>query len=103
MYLIAISTVLGEITVHEGVAQRAAEFVGGITSNRLLALLAINVFLLFVGMLLDSLPALVIASTVLFPVVRELGVLLLQQYCCSGSTRLGRVTRIAHWCGHPAY
>ncbi len=74
MYLIAISTVLGEITVHEGVAQRAAEFVGGITSNRLLALLAINVFLLFVGMLLDSLPALVIASTVLFPVVRELGV-----------------------------
>jgi len=74
MYLIAVSTVLGDIIVQERIAHHLTEYVGGMTKNPLLALMAINGFLLIVGMLIDSLPALIIASSVLMPVIKSLGI-----------------------------
>jgi tripartite ATP-independent transporter DctM subunit len=74
MYLIAVSTVLGEIVIQERQVEHLAEIIAGISDNPLIALLLINVFLLMIGMVLDNLPALIICSTILLPIVHALGI-----------------------------
>ncbi|MDR0570994.1 MAG: TRAP transporter large permease [Clostridiales Family XIII bacterium] len=52
---------------------RITEALLGITDNKILLLLIINVFLLIVGCLVDNIPACIILAPILLPVVRNLG------------------------------
>lgn len=74
MYLIAVSTVLGDIVVKERAAEHLALVMGQISSNPLVVLILINLFLIVVGMAIDNLPALIICSTMLLPVVKSAGI-----------------------------
>ena len=74
MYLIAVSTVFGDIVVQERAAENLAMFLGNISSNPCVVLIFINLFLIVVGMVVDNMPALIICSTMLLPVVKSAGV-----------------------------
>jgi TRAP-type C4-dicarboxylate transport system permease large subunit len=74
MYLIAVSTVLGDIVVQERAAENLALVMGQISSNPIFVLLLINLFLIVVGMAIDNLPALIICSTMLLPVIKSTGI-----------------------------
>lgn len=74
MYLIAISSVLGEIIIQERSAEMLAVLIAGLSDNPLIVLLLINVFLLVIGTVMDNLPALIISSTILMPIVQSFGI-----------------------------
>ena len=74
MYLIAVSSIMGWVITTERVAHDAAAIIATNIQSPLLGLLIINVFLLVVGMFLETLPALLIMSSILLPVTQALGV-----------------------------
>ncbi len=74
LWIIAVSTVMGHILTLEGLAQSLSGAISGVTSNPILALLIINVGLLALGCILETTPALLIASPILLPVVAGYGV-----------------------------
>ena len=74
MYLIAVSSIMGWVITTERVAHDAAEAIATHIHSPLVGLLLINVFLLVVGMFLETLPALLIMSSILLPVTQALGV-----------------------------
>ena len=74
MFLIGAATVLALIVTREQIAVQAAEWLTGLTDRFWLQMLLINLFLLFVGCLIEGLPALLILIPVLLPVVEQLGV-----------------------------
>jgi tripartite ATP-independent transporter DctM subunit len=74
LWIIAVSTVMGHILTLEGLAQSLSGAIAEVTSNRVLALLIVNVGLLVLGCVLETTPALLIASPILLPVVAGYGV-----------------------------
>ena len=74
LWIIAVSTVMGHILTLEGLAQSLSAALAEVTSHRMLALLLINVGLLVLGCVLETTPALLIASPILLPVVTAYGV-----------------------------
>ncbi len=74
MYLIAVSSVLGDIIIQERAAEHLAVLIADLSSNPIVILLLINLFLIVIGMVVDSLPALIICSTILLPIVVSAGI-----------------------------
>jgi tripartite ATP-independent transporter DctM subunit len=74
MWLIAVSTVMGHILTVEGAAASLSALMASATDDPLLALLIINVGLLLIGCVLETTPALLIASAVLGPVIARFGI-----------------------------
>ncbi|MDA1259805.1 MAG: TRAP transporter large permease [Planctomycetota bacterium] len=74
MYLIAVSSVMAWIVTTERVAHDAAQLMITYVQSPLIGLLLINIFLLIVGMFLETVPALLILSSILLPVVKALGI-----------------------------
>ena len=74
MYLIAVSAVMSWILTVEGTGHQLASAIGGVSDNRVLALLLINLFLLGVGLVLETAPAILITATLLLPVAQSYGV-----------------------------
>ena len=74
LWIISISTVMGHILTLEGLAQTLSGAISGVTSNPILAMLIINVGLLALGCILETTPALLIASPILLPVVVGYGI-----------------------------
>lgn len=74
MILLTFATVLGVLLANEGVPQALAHTIGNITENKILTLLIINVFLLFVGTFMDTLAAVIILAPLLYPVVDKFGI-----------------------------
>ena len=74
MYLIAVSSIMGWVITTERIAHDAAAIIATHIQSPLVGLLIINVFLLVVGMFLETLPALLIMSSILLPVTQALGV-----------------------------
>ncbi|WP_461205638.1 TRAP transporter large permease [Clostridium sp. DL1XJH146] len=72
--MIATASALGYLFASEGVPQMLANLILGITTNKLLILLMINILLLFVGTWLDLSPAVIIFTPILLPVVTSLGI-----------------------------
>jgi C4-dicarboxylate transporter DctM subunit len=72
--LIALATLFGNIMAIEGVPEKIARIILSITDEKIIVLLIINVFLLFVGTFMEALAAIVILTPVLLPVVEKLGV-----------------------------
>lgn len=73
-YLIAISNILGWILAREKIPELVFTYLLALTTNRVLLLLIILVFLLFVGMWMDAAPAIVILVPILLPIMVQLGI-----------------------------
>lgn len=72
--LIAMATIFGRLITIERVADAVAMFVLSISSNKIIILLLINLFLLLVGTVIEALAAIVILTPILLPVMMQIGV-----------------------------
>jgi TRAP-type C4-dicarboxylate transport system permease large subunit len=68
------AAILSRIYTMEQVPQQIAEMLLGVTSNKLLLLLLINLFLIFIGMIMDELSGILIVTPLLYPVILKLGI-----------------------------
>ncbi|MFD1606983.1 TRAP transporter large permease [Oceanobacillus luteolus] len=66
--------ILSRIFITEGLSQTLTDLLLTITENKVLLLLMINVFLLFIGMIMDDVSAISLATPILLPIVINLGV-----------------------------
>jgi C4-dicarboxylate transporter DctM subunit len=73
MFLVATSTLFAWLMTVERIPQMIAETMMGWTTNVVVQLMLINVFLLVLGTILDVAPALILAVPVLLPLVKHLG------------------------------
>ena len=74
MYIVAVSIVMGWIITMERLPHEAAKAIQLYIEHPLLALLIINVFLILVGMFLETLPAILILSPILLPILAPFGI-----------------------------
>jgi C4-dicarboxylate transporter DctM subunit len=74
LMLAGASSVFGWILSIEKVPQMLAESVLSITTNKWVVLLLLNIVLLVWGMLMDSLPAILILVPILYPLACKLGI-----------------------------
>jgi TRAP-type C4-dicarboxylate transport system permease large subunit len=74
MLLVASSAVLGLYLTETEVPQRLAQGITAITTNKLAVLMLINVFLLFVGMVLHGAAAIILTVPIFMPLVNQLGI-----------------------------
>ena len=72
--LIASGTVFARYLIRLGVAQELATFILQLFSQKFLVLLAMNAFLLLLGMFIDGTPILILAVPLILPLVTQLGV-----------------------------
>lgn len=72
--MIATASGLGWLFASEQVPRALGNFILGITENKYLILLFINLLLLFVGTWLDLSPAVIIFAPILLPIVKMIGV-----------------------------
>lgn len=71
LFFIMLNT---RILVFEQLPQEMAHAIMGISDNKIIILLVINLFLLVIGMIMDDISGTVLAASLLFPVMQELGV-----------------------------
>jgi C4-dicarboxylate transporter DctM subunit len=74
MFLIATSTVYGWVLVRQGIPLRLAGGFTGLTTNPWVFLLLVNVLLLLVGTVMETVPAIIIFAPVLLPLVKQLAI-----------------------------
>jgi len=73
MFIIAVSTVAGWIYTYDGTSQKVAAWLFGLTTDRVLLLLLINLFVLVLGCLLEPIPLLILTAPIVLPIVKEVG------------------------------
>jgi tripartite ATP-independent transporter DctM subunit len=74
MYIIAVSSAMSWMITMEGTPIMVAEWLGGLTSSKFIMLILVNVFLLILGCILETLPAMLISVPILLPVTQEFGI-----------------------------
>ena len=74
MYIVAVSIVMGWVITMERLPHEAANAISQYIENPLIALLIINIFLIIVGMFLETLPAILILSPILLPILAPFGI-----------------------------
>jgi C4-dicarboxylate transporter DctM subunit len=74
MFTLAPATILGALFALMGVPAQLSAFLAGISQNKYVILLIINVVLLFVGMIMDSISAIVILAPTLMAALAPFGV-----------------------------
>ncbi len=72
--LIAMASIFGNIMTIERIPEIIAETILSVTSEKIIILLLINVFLLGVGLFMEALAAIVILTPILLPLVTAVGV-----------------------------
>jgi len=72
-FMVGLSGAFACFLTVEQVPQTMASALLGITDNGILMLLLINLMLLFIGMVIDNIPATIILSPILLPIVTEFG------------------------------
>lgn len=73
MIILATSSVFGYILTLEKIPQLVVKLLLGISDNKYIILLIINVFLLIVGTFMDPTPAAIILGPILLPVLKNFG------------------------------
>ena len=73
LFLIGSATVFGRVLVMAQIPQMVANLIISISSNRLIAMLLINVLLLICGCIMDASAAILIMSPILLPVATHFG------------------------------
>lgn len=81
MVVCASATVLGKILTVERAPELIAGAITSVTSSKVVILLLINVFLLVVGALMDTVAAILIFAPVLYPIVTAAGMSPIQFGC----------------------
>jgi len=66
--------ILSRIMTMQNIPQDMIRFVSGLTDNYFLTLLMVNVFLIFLGMIVDDFTGTLLAAPLLFPLMQHLGV-----------------------------
>lgn len=74
MLLVATSAVLGLYLTETEMPQRLAASIADVTTNKFAVLMIINVFLLFVGMVLHGAAAIILTVPIFMPLVNQLGI-----------------------------
>ena len=72
--IVVATSLFGWILNYEGINQIIKEAVMGITQNRIIILLFINIILLFLGMFIDAIAAIMLVVPILQPLVIAIGV-----------------------------
>ncbi|MBR7928026.1 TRAP transporter large permease [Aerococcaceae bacterium zg-ZUI334] len=73
-FLLATSSMMSFAMAFTGIPQAISAFILGLTTNKFLILLLVNLVLLLVGMFMDVGPAIMIFTPIFLPVVRSVGV-----------------------------
>ncbi|WP_163849150.1 TRAP transporter large permease [Pseudooceanicola aestuarii] len=68
VFMIAAANVFGWVVIYEELPQKLAGMITTITSDPFLFLLIVNVILLFVGMLIDGIAAIILIAPILLPI-----------------------------------
>jgi tripartite ATP-independent transporter DctM subunit len=68
------ASLLGLLVTRLHVADAAIHFMSGLTTNPQVLLLLINIFLLIVGCILDNVPALLLLTPILVPLIQSYGI-----------------------------
>lgn len=74
MLLIGASQAMSWVMAFQDIPQDISKFLLGLTQNKLMILLIINIFLLIVGTFMDMTPAVLIFTPIFLPIVTGLGV-----------------------------
>ena len=74
MFIIATSTAYSWILARQGIPLQLANSFTGMTENPWAFLLLVNVLLLLVGTVMETVPAIIIFAPVLLPLVKKLGI-----------------------------
>ena len=74
MIIVAMANILGWTMALEQVPQEIANALLALTTNKYVALLLINLFLIFVGMVMETVAAIIILVPVFLPIVQTLGI-----------------------------
>jgi C4-dicarboxylate transporter DctM subunit len=72
-FMVGLSGAFATFLTMQRLPQKMAEALLGLTTDKILLLIIINLFLLFVGMLIDNIPATIILSPILLPIVTNFG------------------------------
>lgn len=72
MIIIAFASIFARVITQQGIPQQIASFLTSITTNHILLLLIINIFLLLLGCFMDVIAALIATIPILLPIVDTL-------------------------------
>lgn len=73
LFILAASTAFSRVLTLMQVPQTISEWILGNFHNEIVILLVINIFLLFVGMVMDTTPAILILTPILLPIATAIG------------------------------
>ena len=74
LLLIACSMSMSWVMSYENIPQNLSDFLVGISDNKIIILLMINLILLFVGIFMDMTPAVLIFTPIFLPIVKSIGI-----------------------------
>lgn len=74
MIIVAMANILGWTMALDQIPQAIADWMLSLTSNKYVVLFIINLFLLFVGMVMETIAAIIILVPVFLPVIQTLGI-----------------------------
>lgn len=93
LIMILFSLILSQLFVREGIPQALVELIFGITDNKFLLLLLINLMLFGIGMVVNDITAIILTGPLLLPLMEALGVSPVQFAAIMGvNTAMGGVT-----------
>lgn len=73
VFLIGVSTIMSWVMAFTGVPQATSSLILGLTNNKFLILLLMNLLLLFIGTFMDVTPAILIFTPIFLPIVQSFG------------------------------
>lgn len=74
MFIIAMAILFCQVITLMGLPTQMASTLRGLSSNPLVLMLACNAFLLFIGMFMETIAAIVLLSPILMPLVLDIGI-----------------------------
>jgi len=74
VFIIAFIVIMSRIFTYERLPSVIADAMLGITENKIVLLLLINVFMIIMGMIMDDISSMLLATPLLFPLFMELGI-----------------------------
>ena len=72
--LVVFASTFGRLLTLEQVPAKLASFLTGFSDSPIVIMLLINIFLLFVGMFMETIASIIILTPILFPVVTTIGI-----------------------------
>jgi len=88
MLMFFFALVLSQLFIRENLPQQIAALILGVSPNKYIILLIVNIFLIFIGMIMDDVSGITLTTPLLMPLMRGLGIHPLQFAAIIG-TNLG--------------